>query len=154
MRKIGLKFIGLLFIILLVSCGTKDASEDDSQHLGDISFERIAFENTPDDIKTAIQYKLHEEATFTLPKDDEIYVVITRGEQPTGGYTVEITNVENRGDFVAVLYLYKDPADDEVVTQAITYPLDIVKIKRVNKPIKFKRTEHVNEKDKGIDINL
>lgn len=146
---------GLLMFLLLFGCG-KDPSKDieGTEKIADIPFERVQLEDTPKDVQETINYKNREKATYVLPSDNDYYIVVSRGEQPTGGYDVEITSVEDWGDSVHVFYKFKDPADDELVTQAITFPLEIVKIERTDKTILFKLIEHENKRNKGIDINL
>mgnify|MGYP001947029696 CR=1 FL=1 len=141
--------------LLLASCGT-DPSKNikGSGKIESIPFERIALEDTPEDVKATIEYKSREKATYVIPHNDDYYIVVSRGEQPTSGYEVDILAVEDWGDSVHVFYRFKDPADDELVSPKITYPLDIIKIPRVKKQILFKIVEHKNKRYKGIDINL
>src|SRR5690625_1825356 len=85
----------LLMLLLLIGCGTSKTPENDSGvKIGDIPYEKLQLEDTPEDIQATIQYKGREKSTFVLPSGDDYYVIVTRGEQPTGGFTVEITGVE------------------------------------------------------------
>lgn len=145
----------MLAAFLLFGCGT-DPSKDikGTEKIADIPFERVKLEDTPKDVQETINYKNREKATYVLPSENDYYIIVSRGEQPTGGYEVEIKEVEDWGDSVHVFYKFKDPADDELVTQAITFPIDIVKIERQEKTILFKLIEHENKRNKGIDINL
>jgi len=60
--------------------------------------------------------------------DENDLVIVTLGEQPTGGYAVEISGVQQVGDELAVSGTATTPAADAVVTQALTYPYDAVVI--------------------------
>lgn len=153
----AIKKFSILFIaaILLASCNT-DPSKNikSSGKIESIPFERVTLEETPQDVKLTIEYKSREKATYVIPHNDDFYIIVSRGEQPTGGYEVEILAVEDWGDSVHIFYKFKDPKDDELVSPKITYPLDIIKIPRVKKQILFKIVEHENKRYKGIDINL
>lgn len=150
--KLCLSLIGLF---ILIGCGTDPTKGlESTEKVADIPFERVSLEDTPEDVKATIEYKNREKATYVLPSGDDFYVVVSRGEQPTGGYEVEILFVEDWGDSVHVMYKFKDPADDELVSQALTFPIDIVRIERTNKQILFKLIEHENKRDRGLDINL
>lgn len=152
LKKISLSILGLF---ILTSCGTDPSkSIQSTEKMDDIPFERVTLDDTPEDVKATIEYKNREKATYVLPNDDDYYIVVSRGEQPTSGYEVEILFVEDWGDSIHVMYKFKDPADDELVSQATTFPFDIVRIKRTNKQILFKIVEHENERDRGLDINL
>ncbi len=147
--------MSLLSVLFLIGCGTDPSKKlQSTEKIDDIPFETLTLDETPQDIKSTIEYKNREKATYVLPDGDDYYIVVSRGEQPTGGYEVEILSVEDWGDSVHVMYKFKDPADDELVTQAITFPLDIVKIKRTKNQVLFKLIQHENKRDKGIDINL
>lgn len=141
--------------IILASCST-DPSKNikSSGKIESIPFERVTLEQTPPDVKATIEYKSREKATYVIPHHDDFYIIVSRGEQPTSGYEVEILAVEDWGDSVHIFYKFKDPKDDELVSPKITYPLDIIKIPRVKKQILFKIVEHENKRYKGIDINL
>ncbi len=153
----AIKKFSILFIaaILLASCNTDPSTNiKSSGKIESIPFERVTLEETPQDVKLTIEYKSSEKATYVIPHNDDFYIIVSRGEQPTGGYEVEILAVEDWGDSVHIFYKFKDPKDDELVSPKITYPLDIIKIPRVKNQILFKIVEHQNQRYKGIDINL
>lgn len=155
MKTIKKLSIIVVATFLLASCGT-DPSKNikSSSKIESIPFERITLEDTPEDVKATIENKSREKATYVIPHNDDYYIIVSRGEQPTSGYEVEILAVEDWGDSVHIFYRFKDPADDELVSPKITYPLDIIKIPRVKKQILFKIVEHKNKRNKGFDINL
>lgn len=49
-------------------------------------------------------------------------IVVSLGEQPTGGYWTDITGAQLVGDTLWVQATVNRPADSDGVTQAITYP--------------------------------
>ena len=49
-------------------------------------------------------------------------VIVALGEQPTGGYAIEITAIQEEGDTLFVVGSSSEPGEDAVVTQALTYP--------------------------------
>lgn len=55
-------------------------------------------------------------------------IVVSLGEQPTGGYSVTVDSVAKLGDTLIVEYTPTAPAPDDTVTQAITMPAAVVKI--------------------------
>ncbi len=54
--------------------------------------------------------------------DDSDLVVVSMGEQPTGGYWCDVTAVQQVGNTLWVQATVNRPGEDEVVTQALTYP--------------------------------
>lgn len=149
----------LMLPLLLIGCGTDEPQTENESSLHEtgteIAFEHVELEEAPQSVRSAVEFKSRKESTFVLPgEDDEIYIVVTRGEKPTGGFTVDILHVIEQEDAIVTLYKFKDPADDELVTQAITYPFDLVKIDKTDKTIKFKKIEHENELEEGFNIQL
>ena len=59
--------------------------------------------------------------------DDNYYVIIKMGMQNSGGYDINVTNVEINGNNVDIYVVKKEPHDGEIVTMAITYPFVAVK---------------------------
>jgi hypothetical protein len=68
------------------------------------------------------------------------YAVVTLnwGEKPTGGYSIKITEAKQVGDSIEIRYTTKSPAPEDMVTQALTYPKDTVKVKVDNPDKEYK----------------
>ena len=69
--------------------------------------------------------------------DKQMLVVATAGKKPTGGYRVEIRNLSVKDKMLLVRWEVHSPAPDAVVTQAITYPAQMVLVERFDGPVKF-----------------
>jgi hypothetical protein len=83
-----------------------------------------------------------------LPKVDfarSMVVGVFLGTRPTGGYTVEITNVQVEGKDLVVTYQERKPGPDELVTQVITSPYDLAIVDRHEGPVRFTQAK----RDKG-----
>lgn len=68
---------------------------------------------------------------------DYLYILVTYGPQSTGGYSVEITEVQVGPEVVEVKVLFSKPDPGEAVTQALTYPYDLALISAVDLPVVF-----------------
>jgi PrcB C-terminal len=53
------------------------------------------------------------------------YLLVHRGQRPTGGYSVAVAGARVEGDRVTVRISLKDPPEDAMVTQSLTYPYEI-----------------------------
>lgn len=73
--------------------------------------------------------------------EDKLYLLATYGERPTGGYSVEISEVtDDHNEFedkLVVTVKFEEPEEDEPVTTANTYPYDLKKTEPVDMPVKF-----------------
>nr|WP_286170561.1 protease complex subunit PrcB family protein [Bacillus sp. NTK071] len=59
-------------------------------------------QNAPRDIQATVQQKWLEKSTFTVPSGDDLYIIITRGEMPTGGYSVQVDSIVEEGNQLTV----------------------------------------------------
>lgn len=105
-----------------------------------VSFESIEPENIPEQISEVLpNYRMKEKALVCRVNDD-VYVVVTRGEKNTAGYEVEIdkltlSNVD--GENVLTVYAeYTDPKPGDVTAQILTYPFKVVKTEMKELPQK------------------
>ncbi|MFK3959625.1 protease complex subunit PrcB family protein [Pseudalkalibacillus hwajinpoensis] len=137
--------ISMMFVIL-AGCGNNSSQNSNESNGGEQMQEKIAFEtvkmqNAPKDVQTTVQQKWLEKSTFTIPSNDDLYIIITRGEMPTGGYSVSIDSIIKEGNEIVVSYFYTDPKKDDMVTQAITKPIVISKIEMTNSRVNFKEIQ-------------
>ena len=68
---------------------------------------------------------------------ERFYVLATYGVKPTGGYAVKIVQIEEREDRLIVTVRFERPAEDAVVSEAITYPYDLAIIETKPLPVDF-----------------
>lgn len=74
-----------------------------------------------------------------LPEVDfnkEMVIAVFQGEKSTGGYSIEIVNIVEDSK-ITVFYKEFSPEPGDFVTQALTQPYHIVKIKKTDKEIVF-----------------
>lgn len=120
-------FIFLLLFSLFMISGCEKIPE-----VVDVTFEDITISKAPEEIRKVVEETRDVEKAAVYIVDRQVYIVITRGEKTTGGYGVEVVDIdkyilgEDRFQ-VAVRAEYKDPEPGQPVTQAITYPFTIVK---------------------------
>lgn len=66
-----------------------------------------------------------------------ILLFTIRKQKPTGGYATQISKAVKTDNELAVKITNTDPGDNCMTTQALTTPFQLVKVKKVDKPIKF-----------------
>lgn len=67
----------------------------------------------------------------------KLYLLVTYGEKPTGGYKVEITDISELDNKLVVTAFFTEPGEDEMVTEALTYPYDMAVIEDPGFPVEF-----------------
>ena len=73
----------------------------------------------------------------TKELDGQQYLLVTYGMKPSGGYNVEIIDIMESEDQIAVTVEFTKPAPDQPVTQAITFPFDIAVVDATGLPVEF-----------------
>ena len=97
-----------------------------------VKFEVVKESQLPHGITSDIipEYKTLERA-LACCIDDDIYVIVTRGEKPTSGFKVAVDHMaleEQDGKSTLIVYAgFKDPDKKTAFSQIITYPTAVVR---------------------------
>ena len=97
-----------------------------------VKFEVVKESEMPNDITSDIipEYKTLERALACV-LDDDVYVIVARGEKPTSGFNVSVDRMsleEKNGKKNLIVYaLFEDPQKETAISQIITYPIQVVK---------------------------
>lgn len=98
-------------------------------------------------IRTAAEWKSlsHDLAPSAKPAAVDFtkstVIGVFLGTRPTGGFSVEITGIERHGTELVVTWLEKKPGRDDMVTQVLTAPYQLVTIDKFDGPVKFTRAQ-------------
>jgi hypothetical protein len=112
------------------TAGSPEGNQNDGTSANELSFEEISDADTlPAEIAGNIERlgKTRGYAYFKL--DDAFIVSVNSGERNTGGYSIKVKTVENVGGVTRVTVEETAPGKDDMVTQALTYPSTIIKLK-------------------------
>ncbi len=71
--------------------------------------------------------------------NNEMIIAAFQGEHSTGGYSIEILKIIEKENSVEVFIRETTPEPGAILTQAFTQPYHIIKTKRVNKEVEFKK---------------
>ncbi len=80
-----------------------------------------------------------EEPAPKLDFDNQAVVFMQAGEEPTGGYSVNMTSLDQGGDQWVVHWKVEGPADDSTVTESVTRPWTLQVIPKPDKPVEFQK---------------
>lgn len=146
MRRCLSKYLILIVLagLILSGCGS-GVKEDESmsgegsleKEITKLPFESINLEDVSDRLQKWIGENKSKKAKKVFHVNGKTYVIIMLGQKPTGGYDVEITQIEHvknisegetGNDFISVSHEVKKPEKGSVNTQALTYPVAIAEI--------------------------
>jgi hypothetical protein len=91
--------------------------------------------------------KLKENETNIASSDDIISIIISRGDFPTGGYTIQVESFSWLESYPVKLRLhvnFTDPGDSVIVTQALTNPLVLLPLGKLD-PGEYNVEIHVTQ---------
>lgn len=85
-------------------------------------------DNIPEALSKLIDENMATRGYLVRQIDGEYYVVVFMGEQPSGGYGIEITSIEDNEGKTNITVKETKPAEDATVATVITYPYQAVRI--------------------------
>jgi len=144
----GKLFITFIIIILTLSLLVKCVPKFITGGENNVGYTVLEKSEVPDKLQEILpRYKMLERA-LAAKIEDEVYVIVTRGEKLTGGYAVDIQNIEVLADAdeekLVVQAIYRDPDPDDMVAQVLSYPFVVAKTslkelpKKIDLEVKYK----------------
>jgi len=119
-----------------------------------INFEVVEDKAAPKELLSMIS-KGKENKGFIFTIDDAtgyIYIAVLSGARPTGGYSIEVTGIDDNEGKTNVFVKETAPSKDAFVTQVITYPYTIVKARGITPNITVKNTQEQSYNNITNDI--
>ncbi|MCK9267247.1 MAG: protease complex subunit PrcB family protein [Alkaliphilus sp.] len=134
-------FIAMILIIVVVVGLVKFVPKLVFKNDKEVGHMILNKEQIPEKIHEILpKYKMLERA-LVAKIDDQIYVIVTRGQKLTAGYDVDIEKLElvkeEEETKLIVHAIFKDPKPDDIVTQSMTHPYAVAKTELKELPKKI-----------------
>lgn len=137
-KRLLITILAMLFLLALSACGEPGEPEN---HMGPDEGDEITLpDELPAEVQSWIEAARSDFAAQTMEYEGVLYLLVTYGEKPTGGYDVEITEIVEAEDKLSVTVEFTEPGEDEMVTQALTYPYDLAMLDDPQLPVEFNAT--------------
>jgi len=118
----------ILVSVILFVLACNEADEPDDVALPD---------ELPAEVQSWIDAATNKFGGQSYVHEEILYLLVTYGEKPTGGYSVEITDIKEDDEKLIVTAYFTEPGEDEMVTQALTYPYDLAMLEDPGLPVEF-----------------
>lgn len=127
--------LGLVLGLLIQGCTTSGKPDDNIP--GNTDHGTVNELHPEDEINEWIK---HSQGLFlgqSREWEGTQYILVTYGMKESGGYEVEITDVEQTGDKILVTVHFKKPAPGQAVSEGITYPYELKEIPATGLSVEF-----------------
>ena len=133
------KIIVTLLLIAITVLGLLGCNKDETEikKLKDLEFTVVEDADLPGELKEIIDEKREKPFRLHYSNNDFLYIIVGYGKQNSGGYNIAVEEL-----FLTDNAIYFDtnligPSQDDLVTQGVTYPYIVVKLKYMDKKIVF-----------------
>jgi hypothetical protein len=126
-----------IFMCANVLTGCSIESNDEKK-LGEVDFTVVPEESIPVELKTIIDERKKDMFKTTFIDNDSLYIIIGYGSQPTGGYSIGVSELYETKNGIYVKTEFLGPSKNEVVSQMVTYPYIVIKLDYIDKSVVFK----------------
>lgn len=137
-RAISSRFLQILLVLALAvavaGCGK---TQDKTQKLNDLKFTVLSEEQLPQELKQMMEEKKGESFRLTFADENELYICVGYGRQPTGGYSISVTELYETDNAIYVHTNLLGPSAGETKKESPSYPYIVVKLEKLDKTVVF-----------------
>ena len=123
--------LGFLLVFQTAGCGSKDPYPK----VQDLEFTVVEEEDYPRELANAISQKKESAFRLTYSDGENLYIAVGYGKQPTGGYSIQISQVYLSEDVVVVDSNLMGPEGEGA--GAASYPYLVIKTGFREEPVVF-----------------
>jgi hypothetical protein len=123
-------------MVIFTSCSKEEEHDDDK--IRDLEFTVVEDKDVPEVIAQKIEESKMEPFKFSYNDGQYLYIIVGYGEQPTGGYSIQVKELYESEDYVVVLTELLGPSKDDTVTMSLSYPYVVIKTEDVSLPVYYK----------------
>lgn len=134
-----------MFALIASGCGIPFLSDNAQGGKGDswepLSFRKESPSNLPDEVKQRqekVRHATRDSFSHTeVISGDRTYLILALGQRPTGGYSIQIKQVVQKGNVIQVHGQEVPPAEDAFTTQAFSTPSTVISLSTPKEEVKF-----------------
>ncbi len=136
--KKGVKTVCLVFLVcvLAAGCGLLDTSD---KKVSDVAFTVVSPDQLPEEVTSLIEERKAEAFQMAYSDGQYTYIIIGYGEQPTGGYSIQVNEVYMGADALWVDTDLIGPDETNNQDPVPSFPYAVVKIEMTDATIQFKK---------------
>jgi len=125
----------MIFAMSLTGC--KDTKIEEKK-IKDLDYTVLGENEIPMELRQIIEENKLNVAKTTYVDMGELYIIICYGDQPTTGYSIEVNELYETKNTIAIKTTLKGPSKSEEVLNMITSPYIVVKLENMEKTVVYK----------------
>lgn len=130
-------FLCLLFVVVLSGCEKVGQGSTGGTRGKDWNYTVVPVKDCPEDFLKEIEKKKVNELQMTYEDGAYLYIAVGYGEQSTGGYSIKVQGLYEKGENLCIETSLVGPEEDDVVRQKVSYPYIVIKTEKTEKNIDF-----------------
>lgn len=134
----GKMCLGLLMLMAmtlwLAGCS---ASKDSGDKVRDLDFSVAGDLDVPDELKKLIAEKQQQPFKLTYSDEQNLYIAVGYGVQPTGGYSISVNDLYLTDNSIVINTELKGPEKGENAGAEQSFPYIVIKTEYLENPVVF-----------------
>lgn len=126
--------VWVVVVRVLTGCSM---SKDDENKVRDLEFSVTGEADVPEELQKIIGEKKTAPFKLTYSNDQNLYIVVGYGEQPTGGYSIAVDDLYLTDNSIVIDTELKGPEKGETPGQEKSYPYIVIKTEFLENPVVF-----------------
>lgn len=126
--------IWVVVVRMLTGCSM---NKDDENKVRDLEFSVTGEADVPEELQKIISEKKTSPFKLTYSNDQNLYIVVGYGEQPTGGYSISVDDLYLTDNSIVIDTELKGPEKGETPGEEKSYPYIVVKTEFLENPVVF-----------------
>ncbi len=115
-----------MLAVLCLAAGCAGGEEEAKDKVADLDFTIVSEPEIPEELRQLIEEKKANEFKLSYSAEGNLYIVAGYGKKDTGGYSVSVKAVYLTENAIVMDSDLTGPGQDEVVSQAPTYPYVVI----------------------------
>lgn len=123
--------------MLAVTCMGCSLSKENKDKVKDLEFTVVEDAQVPDELKELIEQKKAKDFKLTYSNEDSLYIVVGYGQQPTGGYSIQVRELYMTDNAIVLDTELIGPEKGENAGTEPSYPYIVIKTELLEEQVVF-----------------
>ena len=116
----------------------KDTKDDNIEKVKDLQYTVLESSQLPEIVATKIEAEKEAPFKFSYTDGESMYIAIGYGEQPTGGYSIQVTDLYQAQEYIVIKATLIGPSEKDLAVTVLTYPYIVIKTENQDLPVCYK----------------